>query len=113
LFYAQEKEDNPDFKQYSSSVFDSKEAALSVVSTMNVKFSDTFNNLPSGVLTQQVGDYNTVTAGLKSNESKLSVIQTGDGNELFLDKTAKTITQNVVQDGDNNKNYRFYFTHKL
>jgi len=105
MFYAQDKEDNPDFKPYSSSVFNSKETALSVVSTMNINFSDAFKNQSSasGVLIQQVGDYNTVIAGLKANESKLSVTQNGDGNALFLDKTAKTIAQNVVQDGDNNK----------
>jgi hypothetical protein len=32
VFYAQEKDDNSDFKPYSSAVFNSKEKALSVVS---------------------------------------------------------------------------------
>jgi len=104
MFYAQEKEDNSDFKPYSSSVFNSKEAALNVVSTMNKKSSpDTFSNQPSGVQIQQIGDFNVVNAGLKGKETKLSVKQGGDGNELVLDKAAKTIAQNVVQQGDNNK----------
>jgi len=102
VFYGQEKEDNPDFKQYSSSVFGSKETALRVVSSMDKK-SSTLNYLPSSVLIQQIGDFNTVTANLKSNETKVSVEQKGNGNDLLLDKTAKTITQNIVQQGDSNK----------
>jgi hypothetical protein len=104
MFYGQEKEDNGDFKQYSSSVFNSKEAALSVVSSMNKKTSDlSLSNQSSAVLIQQIGDFNKVNATLKAIESKLSVEQVGDGNQLLLDKTAKSITQTVVQQGDNNK----------
>lgn len=104
MFYAQDKEDNPDFKQYSSSVFNTKETALSVVSNMNKKTDTSLNNnQPSGVLIQQIGDFNKVNAVLKANEAKLSVEQSGIGNELLLDKTAKTITQNVIQQGENNK----------
>ena len=44
-----------------------------------------------------------ITAFLKSKETKVAVNQIGDRNELLLDKNAKTITQNVVQRGDNNK----------
>jgi hypothetical protein len=107
VFYAQEKEDNVGFTQYSSSVFDSKEKSLSVVSSMmDKKSSDVVllnNNQPSGVLIQQIGDFNNVTATLNTIETKLSVQQRGDDNDLLLDKTAKTVTQNVVQQGDNNK----------
>src|SRR6187402_2481587 len=104
MFYAQDKEDNPDFKQYSSSVFNTKETALSVVSNMNKKTDVSLNNnQPSGVLIQQIGDFNKVNAVLKANEAKLSVEQRGIGNELLLDKTAKSITQNVIQQGENNK----------
>jgi hypothetical protein len=107
--YAQEKEDNSDFKQYSSSIFNSKETALSVVSSMNKK-TDTFINQPSsGVLIQQIGDFNKVSATFQANEAKLSVEQNGDGNELFLDKAAQTINQNVVQQGDNNQISDFTF----
>ena len=103
MLFAQEKEDNPDFKQYSSSVFNSKETSLSVVSNMNKKNSDTFNNQPSSVLIQQVGDFNKVIATLRSDETNVSVKQNGESNELFLDKDAKSITQTIVQQGDNNK----------
>lgn len=104
MLFAQEKEDNPDFNQYSSSVFNSKETALSVVSAMNNKTSDTSNNQqPSSVLIQQIGDFNKFNGTLKANETKVSVGQNGNGNELFLDKTAKTITQSIIQQGDNNK----------
>jgi len=103
MFYAQEKEDNSDFKSYSSSVFNSKETALSVVSTIDKKSLDALNNLPSGVMIQQIGDFNIVNANLKASETKVSVRQNGNWNELLLDKTAKTITQNIVQQGDNNK----------
>jgi len=102
-FYGQEKEDDSDFKQYSSSVFNSKEKALSVVSSMNKKTSDAFNKQPSSVQILQVGDFNKVNATLKANETKVSVEQNGNGNELLLDKTANTISQNIVQQGDNNK----------
>lgn len=106
-FYAQEKEVNPDFKPYSSSVFSSKETALSVVSSMDKKSSGMLNNQISGVQIQQIGDFNKVTATLKANETNVSIGQRGDGNELLLDKTAKTITQKIVQQGDNNKIYDF------
>jgi len=103
-FYAQEKEDNSDFKPYSSSVFNSKEKALSVVSNMNKKEQEDLNSrIQSGVQIQQIGDLNKVLANLKSNDTKVAVDQRGDRNELFLDKNAKTITQSIVQQGDNNK----------
>lgn len=104
VFYAQEKEDNSDFKNYSSSVFNSKQVAFSVVSSMDKKAQDNLNQkIQSGINIRQIGDFNKVTANLKSNETKLAVDQNGDRNQLFLDKNAKTITQNVVQKGDNNK----------
>jgi len=103
VFYGQEKEDNSDFKPYSSSVFNSKETALSVVSSMDKIDLDRLNNLPSGVLIQQIGDFNSVIANLKANDTKVSVKQNGNGNDLLLEKTANTITQNIVQQGENNK----------
>ncbi|WP_394776645.1 hypothetical protein, partial [Flavobacterium sp.] len=104
VFYAQEKEDNSDFKPYSSSVFNSKEKAFSVVSSMDKKAQNDLNQkIQSGIQIQQIGDLNRVTAILKSNETKVAIDQNGDRNQLFLDKKANTITQNVVQKGDNNK----------
>jgi hypothetical protein len=104
VLYAQEKEDNSDFKPYSSSVFNSKEKAFSVVSSMDKKAQDNLNSkIQSGIQIQQIGDLNKVKAFLKSSETKIAVHQNGDRNELFLDKNAKTLTQNIVQQGDNNK----------
>lgn len=104
VFYAQEKEDNSDFKPYSSSVFNSKEKAFSVVSSMDKKAQDNLNSkIQSGIQIQQIGDLNKVKAFLKSNETKVAVDQNGNRNELFLDKSAKTLTQNIIQQGDNNK----------
>ncbi|MFG4001702.1 hypothetical protein [Flavobacterium aquidurense] len=104
VFYAQEKEDDSDFKNYSSSVFNSKQVAFSLVSSMDKKAQNDLNQkIQSGINIQQIGDLNTVTAFLKSKETKVAVNQIGDRNELLLDKNAKTITQNVVQRGDNNK----------
>ncbi|MFH6957499.1 hypothetical protein ACHRV1_08835 [Flavobacterium aquidurense] len=104
VFYAQEKEDDSDFKNYSSSVFNSKQVAFSLVSSMDKKAQNDLNQkIQSGINIQQIGDLNTVTAFLKSKETKVAVNQIGDRNQLLLDKNAKTITQNVVQRGDNNK----------
>ena len=104
VFYAQEKDDNSDFKPYSSSVFNSKEKAFSVVSSMDKKAQNDLNQkIQSGIQIQQIGDLNQVKAFLKSNETKVAVNQNGDRNELFLDKSAKTLTQNIVQQGNNNK----------
>lgn len=104
VLYAQEKEDNSDFKPYSSSVFNSKEKAFSIVSSMDKKAQDNLNSkIQSGIQIQQIGDLNKVKAFLKSNETKVAVDQNGNRNELFLDKSAKTLTQNIIQQGDNNK----------
>lgn len=104
VFYAQEKEDNSDFKNYSSSVFNSKQAAFSVVSSMDKKAQNDLNQkIQAGIQIQQIGDLNKVIANLRSTETKVAIDQNGDRNQLLLDKTAKTITQNVIQQGDNNK----------
>jgi hypothetical protein len=103
-FYAQEKEDNSEFKNYSSSLFNSKEKAFSIVSNLNKKEKNELNSrIPSGVQIQQIGDFNKVYAALKSNDTKVAIDQYGDRNALLLDKNAKTITQSVIQHGDNNK----------
>lgn len=102
-FYAQEKEDDSDFKNYSSSLFNTKEKAFSVVSEISKKDQALLNqNIPVGVQIQQIGAFNTVNAVLRSSETKVVIDQNGDRNTLLLDKKAKTITQNIVQQGNNN-----------
>ncbi|MHC0445616.1 hypothetical protein ACWA1F_09395 [Flavobacterium sp. 3-218] len=104
LLSAQEKEDGSEFKNYSSSLFNSKEKAFSVVSNLNKNEREELNSrIQAGVVIQQIGDFNKVQASLKSNDTKLAVDQNGDKNALILDKNAKTITQSVIQQGDNNK----------
>ncbi|UPZ13699.1 hypothetical protein [Flavobacterium humidisoli] len=104
VFYAQEKADDSEFKNYSSSLFNSKDKAFSIVSNLNKKEQNELNSrIPSGVQIQQIGDFNKVYAALKSNDTKVAVDQYGDRNTLLLDKNAKTITQSVIQQGDNNK----------
>ena len=77
---------------------------MSVVSVLDKKEQNELNSkIQPGVQIQQIGDLNKVKANLQSNENKVSVDQKGNVNELLLDKKAKTITQNVVQKGNNNK----------
>ncbi|ABQ05374.1 hypothetical protein [Flavobacterium johnsoniae] len=104
-FYGQNnKEDNSQFSHYSSSLFNSKETAMSVVSVLDKKEQNELNSkIQPGVQIQQIGDLNKVKANLQSNETKVSVDQKGNVNELLLDKKAKTITQNMIQKGNNNK----------
>lgn len=101
---AQDNKENSEFKNYSSSLFDSKEKAFSIVSKLNKKEQNELNSrIQSGVQIQQIGDFNKVYAALKSNDTKVAIDQNGDHNTLLLDKNAKTITQSVIQQGDNNK----------
>lgn len=105
-FYGQnnKEDDNPQFNNYSSSLFKSKESAMSVVSVLDKKAVNDLNSkIQPGIQIQQIGDLNKVRANLQSNETKVSVDQKGNVNELLLDKKAKTITQNVIQQGNNNK----------
>lgn len=105
-FYGQNNKDDKNslFNNYSSSLFNSKESAMSVVSVLDKKAVNDLNSkIQPGIQIQQIGDLNKVRANLQSNETKVSVDQKGNVNELLLDKKAKTITQNVVQQGNNNK----------
>ena len=116
VFYAQEKEESSQFKNYSSSLFNSKEKAFSVVSHLDKKDRNELNSrIQSGVQIQQIGDFNKVYASLKSNDTKVAVDQKGDNNALALDKKAKTITQSVIQQGDNNKisDFTLYTNHNV
>ncbi|WP_433829116.1 hypothetical protein [Flavobacterium anhuiense] len=111
VFYGQGKEDNSEFKSYSSSVFNSKEAAMTVVSGLNKQAQNNLNlKLQSGIQIQQIGDLNKVNATLKSSQSKVYVEQNGDGNNVLIDKNGKSIVQSVLQQGDNNR--LFDFTYK-
>ncbi|TPG41763.1 hypothetical protein [Flavobacterium pectinovorum] len=103
----QQKDDTQGFKPYSSSVFDSKETALSIVSSMNKKSTDQLQleqvqQFSQGVIIQQIGNYNAARAELDAEKINVSVFQKGDFNDLSLVKEAKTIDQNIIQQGKNN-----------
>lgn len=106
-----QEEENPGFDQYSSSVFNSKEETLFVVSSMNPRQSANALFQKGDVLVQQIGDYNLFNANLKANEVNLSILQNGNDNAISLTKQANTITQNIIQSGENNAIQDFtYYT---
>jgi len=108
--FAQEEE-NPGFDQYSSSIFDSKEKTLHVVSSMNPEQSTSVLLQKGDVLVQQIGNYNLFNANLKANDVDISVLQNGNDNAVSLTKQANTITQRIVQSGENNAIQDFtYYT---
>jgi len=99
---AQDEEENIGFNQYSSSVFDSKQNALNLVSKLpSTTPTQTF--IPSGILIQQIGDFNTFNANLKTENVSISLLQNGYDNSVMLDKEAKSISQKIIQDGNNNQ----------
>ncbi|WP_264536852.1 hypothetical protein [Flavobacterium sp. N1736] len=103
----QEKVDASGFKPYSSSVFDSKDTALSIVSSMNKKNTDQLQleqvqQFSQGVIIQQIGNYNAARTDVEAAKVTVSVFQKGDFNNLLLVKDARTITQVIAQEGENN-----------
>ena len=102
--FAQEEGENPGFDQYSSSVFDKKENALNLVSKMNVAPSaNTFNAAnPSGVLIQQIGNFNQINADFKAANVNFAVVQEGSENLINVQKGAPAINQYMLQQGNNN-----------
>lgn len=107
---AQDEEENIGFTQYSSSVFDSKQNALNLVSRLPSSPSEqTF--IPTGILIQQVGDFNAFSANLKTENVSISLLQNGNDNSVMLDKEAKSISQKIIQNGDSNQITDFtYYT---
>ncbi len=108
---AQDEEENIGFNQYSSSVFDSKQNALNLVSKIPSSTTSTQAFIPTGILIQQVGDFNTFNANLKTENVNISLLQNGNDNSVMLDKEAKSISQKIIQDGNNNQVTDFtYYT---
>lgn len=58
---------------------------------------------------QQIGEYNTFNAVLRSNTTAVSVLQKGNNNTILLNKQALSIEQKVLQLGDNNTIYDFAY----
>lgn len=62
------------------------------------------NQVPynTAVKMQQIGNYNTFMAELKSNNSDVSVIQKGNNNTVLIDKQGNSIDLKVLQQGNYN-----------
>lgn len=116
LSFAQENE-NPGFDQYSSSIFDSKENALNLVSKMASNSSSLIGNNPSGVVIQQIGDLNTINANFKSTTSKVNflAVQEGDLNLMNVQKNANEINQAMLQQGNGNtiSDFTYYTSYNV
>lgn len=99
----QEKEDNVGFNQYSSSLFNSKENTLNVVSALDPATDNNVkSDIAAGILIQQIGDYNRFLGQIKSEDANISVLQNGSDNEVFLEKEAAFIRQRIIQEGKGN-----------
>jgi len=106
LIFSQEKDENSEFKNYSSSVFDKKETALSLISAASdnkeTTTVDYLRNQNSVVSIIQIGDYNTSDLNIQSDKANIGVMQNGNYNEYTLVKSAKTLSTDVLQNGNNN-----------
>jgi hypothetical protein len=99
--FSQEEESNTTFNQYSSSLFDSEQNSLFVVSKMN----DDINALQSNqnnVNIQQIGDYNVINANVNATNSSLIITQNGTNNAIELNKNALELAQKMTQIGNDN-----------
>lgn len=112
--YAQDAETSNDFKQYSSSLFESEQNSLFVVSTM----TDNLNPLQANqnnINIKQIGDFNVINASVNSSNSKLFILQNGANNSIDLVKNALELNQNINQIGDNNtiSDLTYYTNYKV
>ena len=100
--FSQDKNQNADFNKYSSSLFDSEENTLFVISN----FSDELKNIQientNNVNIQQIGNYNVINANVVSENSNLLLQQNGLNNTINFNKTANEINQTITQLGNNN-----------
>ena len=71
--------------------------AANVVSENNPVYID-----ENAIFIQQIGNDNSVKANTKSSFSNIELSQKGDQNSIYLDITAKTIEEKIIQHGDNN-----------
>lgn len=103
--FSQSVNNQSDFKNYSSSIFDSKESALNLISTINSGSMNkdlSIKNYNSGILIQQIGNYNEATIDVRSKSTAISISQNGDNNEYLLVKNAKKLKATIYQNGNGN-----------
>lgn len=112
--FSQEKEDNGDFNQYSSSLFDSEQNSLFVVSKMPEKTNRIQTN-QNAVNIQQIGDYNVINANFNAENSKLFITQNGINNLIDFTKNSEELTQKMTQIGNNNtiSDLTYYTNYKV
>lgn len=112
--FSQEDQSNTTFSSYSSSLFDSEENSLYVVSAMNNNLNSNPLNQNS-VTIQQIGDYNVINATVNSENSNLLINQNGINNSIDLTKNAAELTQKMSQIGNNNtiNDFTYYTNYKV
>ncbi|WP_339889208.1 hypothetical protein [uncultured Flavobacterium sp.] len=112
--FSQVEGNNDDFKQYSSSLFDSEQNSLFVVSNMTDKLNPVQLN-QNNVNIQQIGDFNVINAAVNSDNSKLFMSQNGFNNSIDLIKNTAELYQKITQTGDNNtiSDLTYYSNYKV
>lgn len=112
--YSQDENLNTDFNQYSSSLFESEENSLFVVSNMTDKINPNQLN-QNNINIQQIGEYNVINANVVSENSNLLISQNGLNNTLNFSKTANEISQKISQLGNNNTitDLTYFSTYKV
>ena len=112
--FSQEKDTNGDFKQYSSSLFESEQNSLFVVSTMTDKLNPVQLN-QNKVNIQQIGAYNVINATVISENSNLFMTQNGNNNSIDLIKDTPELTQSISQIGNGNtiNDLTYYTNYKV
>ncbi|MFC4740946.1 hypothetical protein ACFO3U_13165 [Flavobacterium ponti] len=114
ICFSQEEENNTAFNSYSSSLFDSEENSLFVVSNLPNNLNPIQFNQNS-VNIQQIGDYNVINASISSENSNLIISQNGLNNTVDYTKNAAEISQKISQIGDNNiiSDLTYYTNYKV
>lgn len=108
--FAQEKEQNSIFKNYSSSLFDQKENAFGLFFPVDKKIVSTAANLSSqssAVNIEQIGNYNSATVTSNTTKAVINVSQNGNYNDYFLTAYGDNLTKDIIQKGNNNKIHDF------
>lgn len=95
-------------KNLDIAIMGDKEGSL-YLSTTNLSGNTTAKQqaFDNTVQMQQIGEYNTFNAVLRSNTTAVSVFQKGNNNTILLNSQALSIEKKVLQQGDNNAIYDF------
>lgn len=116
--YSQTESDN-----YSSDseVFNSQQNELNLLSDLSFiaqvnqeESVNSFNyNAPNSVVISQVGLNNYINSQTQSDFSNIELLQNGDSHYIDIRVNAPSITENIIQDGNNNSfNDLIYYTNQ-